>query len=40
MPNTKGEKIFFGILMSMLMALGMEVYNVAFKMGYMPCPEG
>ena len=33
MPNTKVEKIFFGILMSVLMALGMEVYNVAFKMG-------
>lgn len=40
MPNTKVEKIFFGILMSVLMALGMEVYNVAFKMSYNPCPVG
>lgn len=40
MPNTKVEKIFFGILMSVLMALGMEVYNVAFKMGYNAMPGG
>lgn len=40
MPNTNGEKIFFGILMSVLMALGMEVYNVAFKMGYNAMPGG
>lgn len=40
MPNTKGEKIFFGILMSVLMALGMEVYNMAFKMGYNATPGG
>ena len=40
MPNTNGEKIFFGILMSVLMALGMEVYNVAFKMSYNAMPGG
>ena len=40
MPNTNGEKIFFGILMSVLMALGMEVFNVAFKMGDNAMPGG
>lgn len=33
MPKTKKEGIIFGIIMSMSMAYGMEVYNVAIKMG-------
>ena len=34
------EKIVFGILMSVTMAIGMEVYNVAIKMGYNAMPGG
>lgn len=34
MPKTKFQGIIFGILMSMLMAYGMEVYNVAIKDGF------
>lgn len=34
MPKTKLQGIFFGVLMSMTMAYGMEVYNVADKLGY------
>ena len=34
MLKTRSEKIVFGILMSVTMAIGMEVYNVAIKMGY------
>lgn len=34
MPKTKTQGIVFGIIMSMTMAYGMEVYNVASKMGY------
>lgn len=33
MPKTKTQGIVFGIIMSMAMAYGMEVYNVAIKMG-------
>ncbi|MGN0521106.1 MAG: DUF2798 domain-containing protein [Eubacterium sp.] len=33
MPKTKGQGIVFGIIMSITMAYGMEVYNVAIKMG-------
>lgn len=33
MPKTKGQKIVFGIIMSIIMAYGMEVYNVAIKNG-------
>lgn len=33
MPRTKGQGIVFGIIMSMTMAYGMEVYNVAIKNG-------
>ena len=40
MPETKGEKIFFGILMSVLMTGGMEVYNNAIQMGYATLPGG
>lgn len=34
MPKTKFQGAIFGILMSMTMAYGMEVYNVAIKEGY------
>lgn len=34
MPKTKMQKIIFGILMSVTMAYGMEVFNVAHKLGY------
>lgn len=33
MPKTKGQGIVFGIIMSITMAYGMEVYNVAIKNG-------
>ncbi len=33
MPKNKAQGIIFGILMSITMAYGMEVYNVAWKMG-------
>lgn len=34
MPKTKGQGIVFGIIMSYAMAYGMEVYNMAIKMGF------
>ena len=34
MPETRGEKLFFGVVMSITMAVGMEIYNVAISMGY------
>lgn len=34
MPKTKFQGVIFGVLMSMTMAYGMEVYNVAIKEGY------
>lgn len=40
MPQTKKQGIFFGILMSMTMAYGMEVYNVAIKEGAGTLPGG
>lgn len=40
MPETKAEKIIFGVLMSVSMAIGMEVYNVAIKMGCNAMPGG
>lgn len=33
MPKTRFQGVIFGIIMSMTMAYGMEVYNVAIKMG-------
>ena len=33
MPKTKTQGIVFGILMSFFMAYGMEVYNIAIRMG-------
>lgn len=40
MPKTKTQKIIFGILMSITMAYGMEVFNVAHKLGYSTMPGG
>lgn len=34
MPKTKSQGIVFGIIMSYVMAYGMEVYNMAIKMGF------
>lgn len=34
MPKTKFQGIIFGLIMSYSMAIGMEIYNVAIKMGY------
>lgn len=34
MPKTKGQGIVFSIIMSITMAYGMELYNIAIKMGY------
>jgi hypothetical protein len=34
MPKTKFQGILFGLIMSYAMALGMEVYNIAYKMGF------
>jgi hypothetical protein len=33
MPRNRVQGIIFGVLMSVTMAYGMEVYNVAWKMG-------
>lgn len=40
MPESRGEKLFFGICMSITMAVGMEIYNVAISMGYTLQPGG
>ncbi len=34
MPKTKVQGVVFGLLMSYVMAYGMEVYNVAIKEGF------
>lgn len=34
MPKTRAQGIVFGIIMSYAMAYGMEVYNVAIKLGF------
>ncbi len=34
MPKTKFQGVIFGVIMSYAMAYGMEVYNVAIKMGF------
>lgn len=34
MPKTKFQGVVFGLLMSYIMAFGMEVYNTAVKMGF------
>ena len=40
MPETKLQGIVFGIMMSINMAIGMEIYNVAIKTGYNAMPGG
>lgn len=40
MPQNKKQGLIFGILMSVTMANGMEVYNVAWKMGIPTMPGG
>lgn len=40
MPKTKFQGIVFGLIMSYAMAIGMEVYNIAFKMGFHTAPGG
>ena len=34
MPKAKTQGIIFGLIMSYAMAIGMEVYNIAIKMGF------
>lgn len=34
MPKTKFQGLVFGLIMSYAMALGMEVYNIAYKLGF------
>lgn len=40
MPKNKVQGIIFGILMSVTMAYGVEVYNIAWKMGIPTMPGG
>lgn len=40
MPKNKIQRVIFGILMSITMAYGMEVYNVAWKLGIPTMPGG
>ena len=40
MPKTKAQGIVFGLIMSYAMAIGMEVYNIAVKMGFPQQPGG
>lgn len=40
MPKNRMQGIVFGILMSVTMAYGMEVYNVAWKLGIPTLPGG
>ena len=40
MPRTKTQGIVFGLIMSYAMAIGMEVYNIAVKMGFPRQPGG
>lgn len=40
MPKTKVQGIIYGLLMSYIMAYGMEVYNVAIKEGFSLNPGG
>lgn len=35
MPKTKFQGAVFGLLMSYIMAFGMEVYNTAINMGFL-----
>ena len=40
MPVTRFQKAVFGLILSYAMACGMEVYNVAIKLGYTLSPGG
>lgn len=40
MPKTKFQGFVFGLIMSYAMAIGMEVYNIAFKLGFHAAPGG
>ena len=40
MPKTKTQGIIFGLIMSYAMAIGMEIYNIAVKMGFPTQPGG
>jgi len=40
MPKTKTQGIIFGLIMSYVMAYGMEVYNIAIKEGFSLKPGG
>lgn len=40
MPKNRAQGVIFGILMSVTMAYGMEIYNVAWKMGIPLQPGG
>ena len=40
MPKTKFQGAVFGLIMSYTMAFGMEVYNIAVKMGFNLKPGG
>ena len=40
MPKNRVQGIVFGVLMSVTMAYGMEVFNVAWKMGFATMPSG
>ena len=40
MPKTKAQGIIFRLIMSYAMAIGMEVYNIAFKMSFHLNPGG
>lgn len=40
MPKTKFQGFIFGLIMSYAMAYGMEVYNIAVKMGFNTQPGG
>ena len=40
MPKTKFQGIIFGLIMSYAMALGMEIYNMSYQMGFHLNPGG
>ena len=40
MPKTKTQGLIFGLIMSYAMAYGMEVYNIAIKLGFHLNPGG
>ena len=40
MPKTKTQGLIFGLIMSYAMACGMEVYNIAIKLGFHLNPGG